>query len=680
MRTPLTLKLIFAAQLLSSISLADADWETLKSRALNQEFFDGQTVYALRDFISAKELTPSQWVPILERLKFRQISIEQPLKPNTFWAPSPNVCPFIKSQFQLDFVDQSCSVVSLDRLAPLIHPTLLGIVFPNEESSQEHLILKGNPLKPTSWFSTGFQSLFHLRDRTPLLFESVKLSDVPFACLQSILSTEDKKFLEHKGVDYKGIARAFIRNIQSGKLAQGGSTLTQQYVKNAFLSSEKTLWRKLTEARLSIWLESQLSKDEILERYLNVVYFGNIGQFEIRGIGAASQIYFDLPITQLSWPQCLVLASVLKGPNQFHPIKKTKALEARYRALLDGLIADQILKPEDKNTYSALPQVTLNLKSHTILNAASYLSAVSSLPQSGEVFLSLVPSLQNEIQKITFEYIQKTNPSLEASVVVVHRESGQVLSIINGKDPALSPYPRAVKSKRQIGSLIKPFIFYQHFLAYPKDSPQTEIMDEPLEFEVANKKWAPQNYDKKFLGKVSLEVALAQSLNIPAVKLGLNLPYKSWFPGQTHPSLLLGAIEMSPLEVALLYLQIDQGPSRGLFFEAPLNSFASSGVSKPMTELEKDARDKVWAILKTAAKIGTSKSLQFQPKLKDQAYGKTGTTSGFRDSWFAGFLDNYLIVVWVGADDNTNTKLTGSSGALPLFIEVANLIKSQALH
>jgi penicillin-binding protein 1B len=554
-------------------------------------------------------------------------------------------------------------------------------VFPGQESSTDYQVLKGNPLKLTSWFSTGVQKLFHLRRRTPLLFESVRLPEVPFACLQSILSTEDKKFLEHKGIDYKGIVRAFIHNLRSGKLAQGGSTLTQQYIKNAFLSPEKTFKRKLTEARLALWLESQLSKDDILERYLNVVYFGNVGEFEIRGIGAASQIYFDLPVAQLSWPQCLVLASVLKGPNQFHPIKKPKALEARYQTLLDGLIADQILKPEDKNMYSILPKITFKIKSQTILNAASYLSAVSSLPESQNgVFLSMVTPLQNEIQNITFHYLQKTNPSLEASVVVVHRESGQVLAIINGKDPTLSPYPRATKSKRQIGSLIKPYIFYQHFLANPSDTPQTEILDGPLEIEVGNKRWTPQNYDNKFLGKVSLETALAQSLNIPAVKLGLNLSYQSWFPGQSHPSLLLGAIEMSPLEVARLYLQIDQGPSASLLFEAPPNSFIQSGVLEALTEPQKEARDKVWSILKKAAQVGTSKAIQFHPKLKDQAFGKTGTTSGFRDSWFAGFLNHYLIVVWVGADDNTNTKLTGSTGALPLFLEIANFLQSQALH
>jgi len=656
-----------------------SDLESLKSKALKQEFFDGKKVFAYRDFFLPRQVDQNTWGSYLESLGFKKLAPGQNLIPQSFWPPTASSCSFLPFDSESQAQSSICSVASLSPTAQNPSPQLIGVawVLNSGEKKALPLLFRGNPLRPSPWISTGFQSLFHLKERTPLLFDPVKLRDVPFACLQTILTTEDKKFLEHKGIDYWGIARAFIANLQSRKLAQGGSTLTQQYIKNAFLTSEKTIGRKIKEARLSLWLEEHLTKDEILERYLNVIYFGNIGHFEIRGIGAASQLYFDLPISQLGWSQCLVLAAVLKGPNQFHPSKKSKALENRYRALLEALITDKVLKPEDKLGLQNVPPVVLNLKSQTIQNAASYLASVKDLPDEQELFLALVPDMQNHIQKITSDYIKKINPALEASLVVIHRQSGHILTLINGKDPARSPYPRSTKAKRQIGSLIKPFIFYQYFLTYPHNDITTVINDEPIEIRVAKKIWTPQNHDKKFKGAVSLEYALSNSLNIPAVKLGLELPYSTWFYNQTHPALLLGAIEMSPLSISDIYFKIDQGRA------ARLTPFALEDQNIPVsgpTQTEETARDKVWASLKTAAISGTSKSIGLHPILSQRAFGKTGTTSGFRDTWFAGFLPDYLIVVWVGADDNTNVQLTGSTGALPLFLEAGRYLEGQAVH
>jgi len=658
-------------------------WEELKSKAINQQFFEGQPAFAAGALFFSNQLTTSNWEHHLKQLKFRTTPLHLPLSPKSYWPISSDVCIHI-SGLSSDLPQNAlCSVANISHeTTTQDNMILIGAAW--TDSHTHPLLFMGNPLKQTQWVSFEFQHLFELYQGTPILFKPVALKEVPYACLQSILSTEDRKFLEHKGIDFKGLARALLTNIIEGRLAQGGSTITQQYIKNAFLSSEKTFTRKVTEARLALWLENELTKDEILERYLNVVYFGNVGPFEIRGIQAASQIYFDLPIGLLDWQHCLVLASVLKGPNQFHPIKKREALEKRYSKLLDSLVEEQILSSEDRAMYQNLPKISLSLNSTEILNSASFLSAVRDIPTDrNSIYLTLVTHLQSAIQNLTSRYLAKFNSDLEASVVVVNRNSGQVLTLINGKDPILSPYPRALKSKRQIGSLIKPYIYYQHFLAHPEDDLDTMIIDEPIEIKVGTKIWSPQNFDKKFYGPVTLNFALSNSLNIPAVKLGQNLNYKNWFPGANHPSLLLGAIEMSPIEVAEMYLKLDQGLTAHLSYVLDLYEPSAIWQMRKQPELtptEMSARDKVWAILRSSAFNGTSKAIAKSPRLVNRAFGKTGTTSGFRDSWFAGFFEQYLIVVWIGADKNMDTQLTGGSGALPLFIEVAEFLDSRAPH
>jgi penicillin-binding protein 1B len=541
--------------------------------------------------------------------------------------------------------------------------------------------------------------LFFLHNQTPFLFEKVSLKDVSFSCIQSILNTEDQNFLDHEGLDYKGILRAFLANLQARRLVQGGSTLTQQYIKNAFLSSEKTLSRKLLEARLSLWIENHLSKDEILERYLNVVYFGQVGSFEIRGIQAASQLYFNSPAHTLDWPQCLVLSALLKGPNQFHPIKKAEALKKRYQTLLEKLVTKKILNQEDLSRYSELPPMSFHIQSQTVLNAASYMSSIEEIPDSPEIWLTMIPFIQNTLQSLTGSHLKSlkkniqdykepsVKASIEASVVVVDRKTHHVIAMINGQDPRLSPFPRALKAKRQIGSLIKPFIFYEYFKKFPRQDAQEQLIeDEPFSLKIGSQQWTPQNYDKKFRGSVSLEQALSESLNIPAVKIGLSLNYKDWFPEQKHPSLLLGALEMSPLEVTKMYLKIDQGIETPLIFFQQQNLTLNQKEEIDLIE-EKEAdtdttkahlaRDQVWSILKKASESGTSKALSLNPHTEKTCFGKTGTTSGFKDSWFAGFTESYLVVVWLGSDTNENTHLTGSSGALPLFIKIAEVLQKQ---
>lgn len=667
------------------LALPNPDWEALKSRALEHGFFEGQIVTGNQDFITThSHMPPDLWVNYLTKRGFKILPAEQSLAPQTLWPPSTETCLFLKHTSKISIHPSTvCSVVNTGSASDT-QSQLIGAAWNESQNPSPSALFRGNPLMPSEWITTEPRSLFHLHDKTPLLFDPAQLSEVPYACLQSILTTEDKKFLEHKGIDYKGIARAFVSNLQAGRFVQGGSTLTQQYIKNAFLSSEKTLSRKLLEARLSLWIEKHLTKDQILERYLNVVYFGNVGPFEIRGVRAASQVYFNKPISQLDWPQCLVLAALLKGPNQFHPIKKAQALKTRYLTLLDLLIQDAILKPEDKVLYQNLPLIHLSLSSSEILNGSSFLSAASGSEketnheQVKDIQLSMVTWLQSQTQEITSDYLKNLNPKLEASVVIANRHTGHILAAINGKDPNLSPYPRASRSKRQIGSLIKPYIFYQHFLKNPEQGPLSLVTDEPIQLKMGSQKWSPQNYDKKFYGPVSLEFALSKSLNIPAVKLGYDLNFPEWFEGHSQPSLLLGAIELSPLEVTQLYLKIEHGRRTPTHFY--LNDHSLDRQSPSQNTLSHEARDKVWSILRKASIDGTSKAIGQNAILKGRAFGKTGTTSGFRDSWFAGFLDQYLIVVWLGADNNQDIQLTGSTGALPLFIKVAENLSSQALH
>lgn len=520
-------------------------------------------------------------------------------------------------------------------------------------------------------------------------FNKIRLSEVPVSCLQSILATEDQDFLKHSGVDFKSLMRAAWVNLKSGRFAQGGSTLTQQYVKNAYLSNEKTLSRKWQELQLSLKIEKTLTKDEILERYLNVVYFGQEQGTQIRGLGAASQYYYNRPVSDLELGHCLTLAAMLKGPHQYHPVKKTQSLQKRREFILTQMQDNQSVSPLEAKKARPLPPVSSMVMTHSFAPFAYYLDAWKKLnpqtPAPTELLLNVDLKLQTAIQHAAREHLKKLDATnskkLEVALMVTERKTKKVKVIISGQDYQSSPFPRAIVTKRPIGSLIKPWL-YKLALEHLNLNLDSLIPDDPIEITSVKPKWVPQNYNKKSQGLVSLQEALSLSLNLPTVYLGQTLGIEKWVESLvkilphidksewTHPSSWLGSSNLSVYDVSQMYLS----------FEHPLNNQPQLESQPPLTiepvttlsETE-SATPFIFQALVQAGANGTSKALA-QSSLYPQIFGKTGTTSDYRDAWFAGWTPEYLIVIWVGRDNNEPTQLTGSQAALPLFIDIAKIL------
>lgn len=530
-------------------------------------------------------------------------------------------------------------------------------------------------------------------------FSKIRLSAVPVACLQSILATEDQDFLQHSGVDIKGLLRAAWVNLKSGRFAQGGSTLTQQYVKNAYLSNEKTLSRKWQELQLSLKIEKTLSKDQILERYLNVVYFGQEQGTQIRGLGAASQYYYNREVSDLELSHCLTLAAMLKGPHQYHPVKKTQALQKRREFILTQLLDNKTILPLEADKARPLPTISNRVVNNSFAPFAYYLDAWKklnpNLTQPAELLLNVDIKQQTAIQRAAKEHLNKleqnSNKKFEVALMVTERKTKKVKVIISGKDYQTSPFPRAIVTKRPIGSLIKPWL-YKLAIEQLNLNLESLIPDEPIEINSVKPKWTPQNYNKKHQGLISLQDSLSQSLNLPTVYLGQTLGLEKWVNSLTqilphinksewtHPSSWLGSSSLSVFDVTQLYLSFEHAQDNKPMLEfslvnskvTPLDSPQSP--QPPVKSLVMDpASSLIFQALIKAGASGTSKALSQSP-LYPQIFGKTGTTSDYRDTWFAGWTPDHLIVIWVGRDSNETTQLTASQGALPLFLETAKIL------
>lgn len=685
----LILLLIFVS--ISPLNFGCSFSSNLDSKLTQTSPFLDSTRYhgASQSYYSGAPVSPTNWIESLKAQDFTEITLETALSPLRFWAPSSKACLFFK---QLKDPDHYiCSVAYLD-----MQQQALGVVWDRDELQKIHAVFAGDSSLAPTPFGFIFRPLIYQGTFTqPIFFEPIQLSSVPVICLQSILVTEDQDFLEHKGLDWRGIARAMWVNLRQGRFAQGGSTLTQQYIKNAFLSNEKTLKRKVTEALLAIRLEKQFSKDQIFERYLNVVYLGQAGAFELRGVGAAARHYFEKEVSQLDLAECTLIAALLKGPNQYHPLKHPQALQKRRAWILGRLLEQDFITDQERQIALPNPKVGEVGQQGYIRQMAYYLDAAQKthpeIEAQEQVFLAVNPEVQSLAQRATQTHLTELtrhrkaikkelaagNP-LQASVVVVNRHTHLLEAIVSGANFSSAPYARALYAKRPIGSLIKPFVYYLALVNDPTLDSQSWLQDEALEVQVPGGTWKPENYDRQFRGEVSLETALAQSLNIPAVRLGMQLgpslvldKLHEWVPGidlnTPHPSMLLGAIEMSPLEVAKLYLAMDSAAEliEPLFLIPP-----SSPAPIKALHPHPNERDLIYQILIESGRSGTSKALGNSP-LFPTVFGKTGTTSDYKDAWFLGYTPEHIIVVWTGFDNNAPTGLTGASGALPLFKAIA---------
>lgn len=535
--------------------------------------------------------------------------------------------------------------------------------------------------------------------------ELVSLDDAPERLVRALIAVEDRDFFSHWGIAPTAIARAALANLRAGRTVQGGSTLTQQLIKNYFFSGEQTLTRKFNEALMALSVEWRFSKDQILEAYLNEVYLGQDGDRVIRGFGLGAQFWFDRPLEELELHQLALLVGMIKGPGLYDPRRHPEQARARRDVVLRVLERETDIEQDAIERARAQPLVVADREAVRLARYPAYLDLVrrqlkrdysaEELRTGGlRIFTHLDPQAQDAAERAVQQRLARLEDSdsaLQGAAVMAEIDSGAVLAVVGDRNVDRSGFNRALSARRPIGSLIKPAVYYTALARPERHTLVTPISDAALELELPSGRiWAPQNYDGEFHGDVPLVDALAHSYNVATARLGLD--YGLDAVGRTlqrlgiggrealMPADLLGALSRTPLEVTGMYQTLASGG-----FDAPLSAIAA--VQGPdgavPTQDRLDMRQVlepaptflVNAALEEATRRGTGSALQSLLPGRTVA-GKTGTTNELRDSWFAGFDGRRVGVVWVGRDDNAPAGLTGSAGALRVWADMMRGIPS----
>ncbi len=545
----------------------------------------------------------------------------------------------------------------------------------------------------------------------PILREEVPLGYTPANCLNGLLAVEDVNFLEHSGVSVTGIARAAFSALRSGHLSQGGSTITQQLVKNYFLTDERTLRRKLTEMAMALLLEGRFNKDKILETYINTIYMGQNGVFEVRGWGSAARHYFGADLRDLNLPQCALLVAVVNGPGVYDPFTKPdKALKRRTKVLDDMLkhgFTDEAKANEAKAApLPARPERGLTEPAPYFVQTVRRQLRDRSIDESEG--LRIYTSLNLRAQEAAYqavrqglEKLEKNYPvvkklkvqgkNLEAILLAADPMTGQVQALVGGRGFKTSPFNRAFDSHRQVGSVMKPIVFLTALEKADENgnayTPVTILKDEAFTHKYQGQKWSPHNYDGKFNGEVPMYYALKESLNAATASLGLSIGLSDVVDVARRlgieskidpfPALSLGAFELYPWEVLQVYSTLARlGEMTPITFLLRVESLGGDLYYEHEVKHEQavapDIAAELVGIMKQTMISGTARSVTLSG-FKHPAAGKTGTTNDKKDAWFAGFTPSHTALVWVGYDDNTSHHLTGASGAVPIWI---NYMKS----
>lgn len=525
----------------------------------------------------------------------------------------------------------------------------------------------------------------------------VPTEEMPKSIVQALLLVEDRSFYEHHGVNPFAIARAAFVNISAGRTVQGGSTLTQQLAKNFFLSSERSLLRKVREALMAVIIDFRYSKDEILEAYLNEVYMGQDKSRAVHGMGLASRFYFGRPISELTISQQAFLVAAIKGPSYYNPWKYPDRIQERRDLVLRLLMDAGDLTTAEYKVAVESPLGIRNLNKPAHQKLPSFFALVKQevnerygdalLKQSGvKIYTTLDPMAQEAAEIAvtqTLKSLDKSNKSLQIGMVVTDKYTGGIAAMVGDKTPGFDGFNRAVEIRRPIGSLIKPFVYATALAPNSQFTLATPLKDQPITLKSEQgKTWSPQNFDKKFSGQVPLLTALKKSMNVPTVNLGIavgvdavatTLAKSGWQePLNEYPSMLLGAVNGSPLMVAQVYQTLaDSGVYRKLTtVTAVLDSDKNP---LPVTRLPKEqaiAPETDFLIqfaMQQVVNTGTATRLGNAFPGVGLA-GKTGTSNDSRDSWFAGFDERNVAAIWVGRDDNGKTSLYGSSGAMAVYL------------
>jgi len=541
------------------------------------------------------------------------------------------------------------------------------------------------------------------------------IEEVPQELIDALISIEDQHFYSHFGVNPLGILRAFIRNISAGRVVQGGSTLTQQLVKNYYLTSEQTIQRKIKEAIMAVLLEIHYSKDEILQAYLNEIHLGQIGNRAIHGFALGSQHFYGRPLQELDLPELALLAGIIKGASYYNPIRNPERAERR-RNLVLKTMHEQGFISEQEYTDSIVSSININVNAAKAapLSYPGFMGFVREnlkndyqqedlLNDGLQIYTTLNPRIQKTLEESIDQEltaIEKSRnldqDSLQVAAAVIRTDNGEIAAMVGDRKATFSGFNRAMSAQRPVGSLLKPFVYLTALESPENYSLASAIKDENI---VVSQKgspdWSPQNYDGVEHGSVMLIDALARSYNLATVQLGMEVGVENvvdtikrlGFQKQLKPlpSLLLGATTMSLMDVSQLYLTLASGG-----FKTPIKGIRSviSNNNEPLTRysltvdqvVKPEVNHLINYALQEVVRSGTARGVLNGFRYDYGFAGKTGTTDEYRDSWFAGFSGNYLMVVWVGRDDNKSTGLTGASGAARVWSSTMRQIPMQRLE
>lgn len=535
--------------------------------------------------------------------------------------------------------------------------------------------------------------------------ELVKLEDVPRHLIDAVLAVEDRRFASHHGVDLTRIGGAVLANLRAGGVRQGGSTLTQQLVKNFFLTPERTLRRKLNEAAMAMIVEARYSKKQILQSYLNEIYLGRRGATSIHGVGEATRYYFGKQVSQLVPAESALLAAIIQSPNRLSPHRNPEpALERR----------DLVLELMRKQGRLSLSE--FNLARATPLDVATPITESGDaryfldllrrqLPEAydQEVLqtegIQIYSTLNSRFQRAAvralvegLESIERRNPDLmsddpskrlQGCLIAMRPQTGEILALVGGRDYGQSQFDRCTQARRPAGSVFKPFIYLaalENRDGPPVATPASFLDDTPLEIKTRDGVWSPQNYDHEFRGRVSLRSALERSLNVPSVRLALQVGIDRvaemairlgvTSPLPRVPSLALGTAEVSPLEIARAYATLASGGVRPTPHTYEDLTAGNRTLEQRHLELEQVIDPGLAylgvSLLEGVVNRGTARRLRSMGLVGALA-GKTGTTDDERDLWFVGFTPELVAVVWLGFDEPRSIGVSSSQGPLPIW-------------
>ncbi|MEB4591953.1 penicillin-binding protein 1B [Candidatus Thiothrix sp. Deng01] len=542
----------------------------------------------------------------------------------------------------------------------------------------------------------------------------VRQKDVPDLLVKGLIAIEDKKFYEHQGVNPMAIIRALVANLKAGHTVQGGSTLTQQLVKNFYLTNERSWHRKIKEALMAFLLEIHYSKQEILEAYLNEIHLGQDGDRAIHGFGLAAQFYFNRPVWELKADQIALLIGLAKGAGYYDPrLHPDRALERR-NLVLQVMRSGNVLTEQAYQEALAKPLGVVEKKPSGNSPFPAYLDLVRQQLQRDYkeedlrsqglmIFTAMDPIVQLTAETILQNRVARLEKAngikkgkLNGAMIISSVQGGEVMALVGSRDVRYAGYNRALTAQRQIGSLVKPAIYLAALENSRKYTLATRINDGPVTVKLGSRKyWQPQNYDRRNMGAVTVLKALTQSRNTPAVRIGVDLGidkvvqtlHDLGVQGNVpaYPAILLGAIELPPIDVQQMYQSLAAGGSYSPLkaIRSVMNLHGQLLTRYPLTVKQvasPEAADLLAYALYRNTIEGTAKELSTTLPNWKKVAGKTGTTNDKKDSWFAGFSGQHVVTVWVGRDDSKPTNMTGGTGALKVWSDLFRVLPTKPLQ